>query len=185
MIENNQGDNRPKKSIIYYYFIILVVVMLLNALFFPSFMEARVKEVGYSDFITMVDENKVTEVVMDSSKQELVFSATDENGKTTYYKTGVFPDDSLMQRLTDHNVKYGSETVKQNSSLLSVILTWLLPIFIFIGIGQLISKMMMKKMGGGPAMTFGKANAKIYAETETGVTFDDVAGEEDSKDALT
>ena len=185
MIENNQGDNRPKKSIIYYYFIILVVVMLLNALFFPSVMEARVKEVGYSDFITMVDENKVTEVVMDSSKQELVFSATDEVGKTTYYKTGAFPDEGLMQRLTDHNVKYSSETVKQNSSLLSVILTWLLPIFIFIGIGQLISKMMMKKMGGGPAMTFGKANAKIYAETETGVTFDDVAGEEESKDALT
>ncbi len=185
MIDNNQGDNRPKKSIIYYYFIILMAVMLLNALFFPSVMQTRVKEVGYSDFIQMVDDNKVSEVVMDSAKQEIVFSSTDENGDTVYYKTGVFPDDSLMQRLTDHNVKYGSEMVNQNSSLLSIILTWLLPLIIFIGIGQLFSKMLMKKMGGGPAMTFGKANAKIYAETETGITFDDVAGEEESKEALT
>lgn len=190
MIEKNDpnmGNNKPKKSILYYYGLILLVVMVLNAVFFPSVMQRRVQEVEYSQFITMVDDGKVTEAAMDSTDQQIIFVAKDTNGNDQYYKTGIFPDNNLIERLEAHDVKFGSEIPVQNSPLLNLILTWVVPILIFIVIGNLLSKTMMKKMGGlgGPAMTFGKANAKIYAETETGITFDDVAGEEEAKDALT
>lgn len=190
MIEKNNpntGNNKPQKSILYYYGLILLVVMVLNAVFFPSVMQRRVQEVEYSQFITMVDDGKVTEAAMDSTDQQIIFVAKDTNGNDQYYKTGIFPDNNLIERLEAHDVKFGSEIPVQNSPLLNLILTWVVPILIFIVIGNLLSKTMMKKMGGlgGPAMTFGKANAKIYAETETGVTFDDVAGEEEAKDALT
>ena len=188
MIDESSNDgNKQQKSIIYYYVIIMIVVMLLNALLFPSVSQNRVTEVGYSEFLTMVDEGKVTEAAMDQQNNQIVFVTDDGNGNTAYYKTGIFPDDSLIDRLRENNVKFGSEIPKQNSLLTNIILTWVVPILIFIVIGQLLSRFMLKKMGGGlgPAMTFGKANAKIYAETETGVTFDDVAGEEESKDALT
>lgn len=190
MIEKNgpnTGNNKPQKSILYYYGLILLVVMVLNAVFFPSVMQRRVQEVEYSQFITMVDDGKVTEAAMDSTDQQIIFVAKDTNGNDQYYKTGIFPDNNLIERLEAHDVKFGSEIPVQNSPLLNLILTWVVPILIFIVIGNLLSKTMMKKMGGlgGPAMTFGKANAKIYAETETGITFDDVAGEEEAKDALT
>ncbi len=188
MIDDSSNDgNKQQKSIIYYYVIIMIVVMLLNALLFPSVSQNRVTEVGYSEFLTMVDDGKVTEAAMDQQNNQIVFVTDDGNGNTAYYKTGIFPDDSLIDRLRENNVKFGSEIPKQNSLLTNIILTWVVPILIFIVIGQLLSRFMLKKMGGGlgPAMTFGKANAKIYAETETGVTFDDVAGEEESKDALT
>lgn len=190
MIEKNDpntGNNKPQKSILYYYGLILLVVMVLNAVFFPSVMQRRVQEVEYSQFITMVDDGKVTEAAMDNTDQQIIFVAKDTNGNDQYYKTGIFPDNNLIERLEAHDVKFGSEIPVQNSPLLNLILTWVVPILIFIVIGNLLSKTMMKKMGGlgGPAMTFGKANAKIYAETETGVTFDDVAGEEEAKDALT
>lgn len=190
MIEKNDpntGNNKPQKSILYYYGLILLVVMVLNAVFFPSVMQRRMQEVEYSQFITMVDDGKVTEAAMDSTDQQIIFVAKDTNGNDQYYKTGIFPDNNLIERLEAHDVKFGSEIPVQNSPLLNLILTWVVPILIFIVIGNLLSKTMMKKMGGlgGPAMTFGKANAKIYAETETGITFDDVAGEEEAKDALT
>ena len=190
MIEKNDpnaGNNKPQKSILYYYGLILLVVMVLNAVFFPSVMQRRVQEVEYSQFITMVDDGKVTEAAMDSTNQQIVFVAKDTNGNDQYYKTGIFPDNNLIERLEEHNIKFGSEIPVQNSPLLNLILTWVVPILIFVVIGNILSKTMMKRMGGmgGPAMTFGKANAKIYAETETGVTFDDVAGEEEAKDALT
>lgn len=190
MIEKNNpntGNNKPQKSILYYYGLILLVVMVLNAVFFPSVMQRRVQEVEYSQFITMVDDGKVTEAAMDSTDQQIIFVAKDTNGNDQYYKTGIFPDNNLIERLEAHDVKFGSEIPVRNSPLLNLILTWVVPILIFIVIGNLLSKTMMKKMGGlgGPAMTFGKANAKIYAETETGITFDDVAGEEEAKDALT
>lgn len=190
MIEKNNpntGNNKPQKSILYYYGLILLVVMVLNAVFFPSVMQRRVQEVEYSQFITMVDDGKVTEAAMDSTDQQIIFVAKDTNGNDQYYKTGIFPDNNLIERLEAHDVKFGSEIPVQNSPLLNLILTWVVPILIFIVIGNLLSKTMMKKMGGlgGPAMTFGKANAKIYAETETGITFNDVAGEEEAKDALT
>lgn len=190
MIEKNNpntGNNKPQKSILYYYGLILLVVMVLNAVFFPSVMQRRVQEVEYSQFITMVDDGKVTEAAMDSTDQQIIFVAKDTNGNDQYYKTGIFPDNNLIERLEAHDVKFGSEIPVQNSPLLNLILTWVVPILIFIVIGNLLSKTMMKKMGGlgGPAMTFGKANAKIYAETEIGITFNDVAGEEEAKDALT
>ena len=190
MIEKNDpnaGNNKPQKSILYYYGLILLVVMVLNAVFFPSVMQRRVQEVEYSQFITMVDDGKVTEAAMDSTNQQIVFVAKDTNGNDQYYKTGIFPDNNLIERLEEHNIKFGSEIPVQNSPLLNLILTWVVPILIFVVIGNILSKTMMKRMGGmgGPAMTFGKANAKIYAETETGITFDDVAGEEEAKDALT
>ena len=168
MVENNE-DNKPKKPLLYYYAMIILVVMLLNALLFPSLMQKRVSEVGYSEFITMVNDNKVNEVVMDYENNQIVFSAKDADEKDVYFKTGVFPDDELIQRLEEHNVKFGSHIPTQNSPLLNIILTWIVPLGIFILLGQFISRTLSKKLGGGigPAMTFGKANAKIYAEAET------------------
>ena len=110
MIDDSSNDgNKQQKSIIYYYVIIMIVVMLLNALLFPSVSQNRVTEVGYSEFLTMVDDGKVTEAAMDQQNNQIVFVTDDGNGNTAYYKTGIFPDDSLIDRLRENNVKFGSE----------------------------------------------------------------------------
>lgn len=185
MVDMDSQNKAPKKPLIFYYLIAMLVLMLLNALLFPALLQTSVTEVGYNEFLSMVDDGKVEEVARDDT--EIVFTAKDENGKESYYKTGIWPDDStLTQRLEKAGVKFTAEIPQQNSPLLNFILTWIFPIVLFVIIGQILSRMMMKRMGGaGNAMTFGKANAKIYAEKETGVTFADVAGEDEAKEALT
>ncbi|MBC8533966.1 ATP-dependent zinc metalloprotease FtsH [Yeguia hominis] len=185
MVDMDSQNKTPKKPLIFYYLIAMLVLMLLNALLFPALLQTSVTEVGYNEFLSMVDDGKVEEVARDDT--EIVFTAKDENGKESYYKTGIWPDDStLTQRLEKAGVKFTAEIPQQNSPLLNFILTWIFPIVLFVIIGQILSRMMMKRMGGaGNAMTFGKANAKIYAEKETGVTFADVAGEDEAKEALT
>ena len=176
-----------KKPLIFYYVISLIVLMLLNALLFPALLQPRVMEVGYSDFLTMVDDGRVTEVVMDEAGEQILFLAKDDADKDKYYKTGLFPDPNLSQRLDDANVKFGAEIPTQNSPLLNFLLTWIFPFLLLFAMGQLLMRWMAKRGGGMPgnAMTFGKSNAKIYAEDQTGVTFADVAGEEEAKEALT
>ena len=176
-----------KKPLIFYYVISLIVLMLLNALLFPALLQPRVMEVGYSDFLTMVDDGRVTEVVMDEAGEQILFLAKDDAGKDKYYKTGLFPDPNLSQRLDDANVKFGAEIPTQNSPLLNFLLTWIFPFLLLFAMGQLLMRWMTRRGGGMPgnAMTFGKSNAKIYAQDETGVTFADVAGEEEAKEALT
>ena len=174
----------PKKPLIFYYLIAMLVLMLLNALLFPTLLQTRVTEVSYDQFLSMIDEGKVEEVARNDT--EIIFRAKDEDSKDAYYKTGIWPDDTtLADRLDKAGVQFGAEIPQQNSPLLNFLLTWIFPILLFVVIGQIFSRMLMKRMGGASnAMTFGKANAKIYAEKETGVTFADVAGEDEAKDAL-
>lgn len=185
MVEHN--DKKPsKKPLIYYYFIVILIVMLLNALLFPAILQPRVREVEYSTFLEMVDEGRVSAVAMEESENQIVFVA-ESDGEEGYYKTGIFPDEGLRQRLEDAGVEFGAEIPAQNSPLLSFIVTWILPLLIFVGFGQFMFHMLQKRAGNmaGNAMSFEKANAKIYAETETGKTFADVAGQDEAKEALT
>ncbi|MCU6687180.1 ATP-dependent zinc metalloprotease FtsH [Dorea acetigenes] len=179
-------DKPNKKPLYYYYVIAILVVMLLNALLFPSILQSGVKQVGYNTFLEMVDEGIVTQVEMEEENNRILF-VTEEDGRTRYYKTGIFPDEGLRERLEEADVEFGADIPTQNSPLLSFLLTWILPMIIFFGAGQLLFRMMQKRGGNMPgnAMSFGKSNAKIYAETETGKTFADVAGQDEAKEALT
>lgn len=179
-----QSPKTPKRSLIFYYAVTLAVLMLLNWLFFPALMQRRVTEVGYDEFTAMLDEGRVQTVAYDQPESQIVFEATDEDGKTAVYKTGIFPDPDLYNRLDDADVKFAAEIPTQTSPLLSILISYAIPIVIIIAVGQWMSKKMMKSMGGN-AMSFGKSGAKIYAETETGKTFADVAGQDEAKEALT
>ena len=179
-----QSPKTPKRSLIFYYAVTLAVLMLLNWLFFPALMQRRVTEVGYDEFTAMLDEGRVQTVAYDQPESQIVFEATDEDGKTAVYKTGIFPDPDLYNRLDDADVKFAAEIPTQTSPLLSILISYAIPIVIIIAVGQWMSKKMMKSMGGN-AMSFGKSGAKIYAEIETGKTFADVAGQDEAKEALT
>ena len=174
-------DKSPKKPLIFYYLIAMVVLMLLNALVFPAMLATPVTEVGYNDFLTMIDKGKVKEVAME--EDQILFTATDENGQTAIYKTGVWPDEGLTERLYASGAKFASAIPTQDSPLLSFLTTWVFPILLFVAIGQIMGRMLTKRMGGN-AMQFGKSNAKIYVESQTGKTFADVAGQDEAKDAL-
>lgn len=176
------NNDSPVKTWLYYYIITLLVVMLLNAMLFPSMMTKQVQEVGYNEFLQMVDDKRVAKVSMDDTKKEILF--TEKGDSNSIYKTGIWPDNTLGERLQKAGVSFAADIPRVNSPLQNFIATWVLPILIFIGLGQLVSRYMMKRMGGN-AMTFGKANAKIYAEAATGKTFDDVAGQDEAKEALT
>ena len=184
MVQDDNAKKSPKKPLIYYYIIVLLVMMLLNALLFPALMQRRVTEVTYDTFLSMVDDGSVTEVAYEEDQELIVFAAKNEDGKEYLYKTGLFPDDGLRQRLEGAGVKFSATIPTQNSPLLNFIVTWVFPLLLFIVAGQLLSRFLAKRMGGGNAMSFGKSNAKIYAETETGKTFADVAGQDEAKDAL-
>ena len=184
MVQDDNSSNAPKKPMIYYYAIVLLVMMLLNSLLFPALMQRRVTEVSYDTFLSMVDEGSVTEVAYEQDEQLIVFAAKNSSGKEDLYKTGVFPDDGLRQRLEAAGVTFTAEIPTQNSPLLNFLLTWIFPLIIFAVVGQLLMRSLSKRMGGGNAMSFGKSNAKIYAETETGKTFADVAGQDEAKEAL-
>lgn len=182
MKESNDGNKAPKKSFLYYYGLVMLVLMLLNIFIFPSLMD-RTEQVRYDQFVDELNKKNVDEVYV-TTNGEIVYTLKDSKWKINY-KTGSFPGDDLQQRITDAGVvKYSSEIPTQASPLLNFLVTWILPLIIFIGLGQLMSRAMMKRMGGGNAMTFGKSNAKIYVESETGKTFADVAGQDEAKEAL-
>ena len=180
----NKGQKSPKRPLIFYYAVTLIVLMLLNWLFFPSLLSRQVTEVGYDELVSMVDDGKVETVSYDSQDHEIVFEAKDDKGKTALYKTGIFPDDALVDRLLKGNVKFAAEIPTQASPLVSMLVSYIVPIVLIIAVGQWLQKKMMKNMGGN-MMSFGKSGAKIYAENETGKTFADVAGQDESKEALT
>ena len=175
-------DKSPKKPLIFYYLIAMVVLMLLNALVFPMLMSTPVTEVGYNDFLNMIANKKVKEVAMEDD--QILFSATDDNGQLAIFKTGRWPDDDLTNRLLDSGATFASVIPTQDSPLLSFLTTWVFPILFFIAIGQIMSRMLAKRMGGN-ALQFGKSNAKIYVESQTGKNFSDVAGQDEAKEALT
>ena len=183
----------PKKPLIFYYLAALIVLMLLNVFLFPSLLERQVVEVPYSQFLTMVDGGQVEQVALDETSREIVFIAKDDGGREGYYKTGVWPDDGqrlLAQLQAEEGITFTAEIPTQANPILSFLVSWILPIVIFIVIGELLSRWMMKRMGGlpggmGNAMTFGKSGAKVYVEeASTGVSFADVAGQDEAKESL-
>ena len=175
----------PKKPLIYYCTVALVVLLLLNIFVFPLMFENQVEEVGYNDFLAMVDAGEVEEVARDDNAKTITFTAHNgEDGRLRYYQTGIWPDDTLLTRLESANVKFASSIPTQASPLLIILISWVLPILIFSLIGKLIMGRMTNGGAIGNAMSFGKANAKIYVEAQTGKTFADVAGEDEAKDAL-
>ena len=188
--EPTQDKHTPRRNILYYYVITLLILILLNALLFPSVMQRQVTEVGYNDFLDMVDNGQVQQIAYEADNEQIVFIAKDDDGNEEVYKTGIFPDYKLVERLeaAPNKIEYTNEIPTQNSPLLNFLLTWILPIVIIYGGSVLLYRWMIKKMGGNmgnmPAMSFGKSGAKIYAETETGKTFADVAGQDEAKEAL-
>lgn len=190
-IESRQSP--PKRPFIFYAVIAFVCIMLLNALVFPSMLKRSVIEVGYDQFLDMIDNNEVKEVSYDESSGQFVFIAGDENAEQIY-KTGIWPEDGqrLLQQLREHeDIQFSATIPTQASPLLSFVLTWVLPILFFFLIGEIFYRWMRKKMndqlpgGMGNAMSFGKSGAKIYvADAKTGVTFDNVAGQDEAKESL-
>ena len=172
----------PKKPLLYYYLIALLVVLLFNLLAMPWLSEHQIKDVDYNTFVSMTEQGKIGQVEIQQQSNRILF--TDKDGKAIY-KTAIIPDDGLVQRLLDAGVSTTGEEIQQ-SSLLVDILGWVLPLVLFIGIGQVISRSMMKKMGGGNSMMFnmGKSNAKVYVKSAEGIKFDDVAGEDEAKENL-
>ena len=179
-------EHTPSKRPIYYYAILaMIALLLLNALVFPELMQNQVKEVGYNEFLTMVDKGSVKDVSRDETTQTITFT-TEENGKTLYYKTGIWPDDTLASKLKTAGVEFAASIPTQTSPLLAFLISWILPILIFVALGRVLMKRVQNGMPGGigNALSFGKANAKIYVEAQTGKTFDDVAGQDEAKEAL-
>ena len=174
----------PKKPLLYYYLIVLLVVMLFNLLAMPWLAEHQIKDVDYNTFVSMTEQGQIGQVEIQQQSNRILFTGKDEK---TIYKTAIVPDDGLVQRLLDAGVSTTGEEIQQ-SSLLVDILGWVLPLIIFIGIGQIISRSMMKKMGGGSnslMFNLGKSNAKVYVKSAEGIKFDDVAGEDEAKENLT
>ena len=181
-----EDKNRPpKKSLLYNAVIILLVIMFLNAFVFPMFTQPRVTEVTYDKFLSMLDKGEVREVALDDTSSTILFLAEVE-GAEGVYRTGAWPDDDLTQRLLSHpEVSFETEIIEETSPLVQFLLGWILPYGLIFGAGYLLMRSMQKRMGGENAMSFGKANAKIVGEEKTGVTFNDVAGEDEAKEALT
>ncbi|MEG1547247.1 MAG: ATP-dependent zinc metalloprotease FtsH [Clostridia bacterium] len=178
-------EQKPsKKPLIYYCIVAGLVILLLNAIVFPSIMEAQVHEVGYDEFIDMLDAGTVTQVGRSETEGLISFISKDEDGKERMYETGIWPDDSLVDRLHASGVKFTEQIPTQASPLLSFVLTWILPVLLFAALGRMLVRKMQGSMGGANAMTFGKSNAKIYVEAQTGKTFKDVAGQDEAKEAL-
>ena len=172
----------PKKPLLYYYVVILIVLLLLNTFLFPVLFNQSVKEVDYGTFLDMVEQGKVGEVEIQNNS--IVFKS-EQGEKGNLYKTGVIEDPKLVDRLHVAQVKFTKVIPKETSPLLSFILMWILPLVIFIAIGQWMMKKMQNKVGGGNALSFGKSKAKIYVQAESGITFEDVAGQDEAKEALT
>ena len=174
---------KPKKPIIFYYVIALIVILLLNLLLFPRLLEPKVTEVDYGKFLQMVDNNEISEVQIQSN--EIIFS--DKSSPANYYKTGVMNDYKLVDRLYEAGItEFGTPIIEQMSPLMEFLLTWVLPIVVMVALGLWLMKRMTSKMMGGMgnAMSFGKSNAKVYVQSETGIKFADVAGEDEAKEIL-
>ncbi len=174
----------PRKPLLYYYGIAMLIIMLLNIFVFPSLLEPRVTEVSYDQFLQLVNDGKVREAALDEYGTSILFAVEDANGREAYGKTGVWPDISpLTQLLLEKGVTFGADIPTQTSPLISMLVSFVLPLVFFILLGQLLTRGMQKRMGGN-ALTLGKSNAKIYIESQTGKTFRDVAGQDEAKDAL-
>ena len=171
----------PKKPLVFYYGIAMVVLLLLNMLVMPLITQHQVEEVDYGTFIKMTENKEIGQVEIEDN--QILFTNKD---KSKIYKTGLLNDDGLVQRLYDSGAEFSGEIVEQMSPLMSFIVSWVLPVVLFVVLGQLLSRQLMKKMGGPNAMKFdmGKSNAKVYVQSSDGIKFADVAGEDEAKENL-
>ena len=178
----------PKKPLIVYYAIAILVVLLINTLLVPMVSQARVKYVDYGTFIQMTEEDKISEVQVQDNQIVFITKEDEANKNAVYYRTGKMDDPELTSRLSEHGVRFDKEIVEETSPLLSFLLSFVFPIVLFIALGQLLTRQLMKRMGGGKdAMSFGmgNSNAKVYVKDSAGsIKFDDVAGEDEAKENL-
>ncbi|HWR12613.1 MAG TPA: ATP-dependent zinc metalloprotease FtsH [Rectinemataceae bacterium] len=175
-------QENPKKPLFYYYGIVMLVVFILNAFVFPSVLERKIVQTDYRNFLSLVDSGSVTQVQIDAS--QISFMTKGADGKDIVYVTGRVDDPGLVNRLYAAKVEF-SQVIPKGSSPLISLLNWILPLALFIGVGQLLSSKMAGKIGGmGNAMSFGGSKAKIYVEAQTGKSFADVAGQDEAKEAL-
>lgn len=182
-----EEKNKPKHFNYFNFFLILILVVMLNSLFLPSINSRIYEEVDYSTFLTQVEAGQVSEVQMSDTEIVYNLKETSENkdNKKSYY-TGYVENPDLVKTLQDNNVKFTKQIKDENSWIVNFIVSWILPLAIFLFIGNWLMKSMTKRMGGASnAMQFGKSNAKVYVEAQTGKTFDDVAGQDEAKEALT
>ena len=179
-----QEVKKPKKPLIYYYAIVLAVLLLFNFLLMPWAAERQVQEVGYDTFIEMTEKEEIGQVQINQEDNEVIFTNKDGD---KIYKTGMVEDPGMTERLYASGAKFSGQIIEQMSPVLSFILSWILPIAIFIGIGQYMSRKLMNRASGGPdSMIFGmgKSNAKVYVKSSEGIRFSDVAGEDEAKENL-
>ena len=179
-----QEIKKPRKPLIYYYVIVLAVLLLFNFLIMPWAAERRIREVGYETFMEMTESRDIGKVEIDQSDNEILFTNKDGD---QIYKTGMVEDADLTQRLYESEAKFSGQILEQTSPVLTFLLYWILPILIFVGIGQYMSRKLMNKASGGPdSMIFGmgKSNAKVYVKSSEGIKFSDVAGEDEAKENL-
>ncbi|HIW60111.1 MAG TPA: ATP-dependent zinc metalloprotease FtsH [Candidatus Anaerobutyricum avicola] len=175
---------RPRKPLLYYYFVVLICLMLFNMIAMPWIAEQQIETVDYNTFISMTEKKDIGQVSINTQENVIIFTDKDESA---VYKTAMVDDPDLTKRLYDAGASFSGEEIKQMSPFLSIILTWILPIVIFIVIGQVMSKKLMDRAGGGKgSMMFnmGRSNAKIYVKSSDGIKFDDVAGEDEAKENL-
>ena len=172
----------PKKPLLYYYLLVMLVLLLFNLLAMPWISEHQIKEVDYNTFVSMVEKKEIGKVDIQEQDNRILFTDPEEK---SIYKTAMVPDDDLVSRLLEAGISTSGTEIQQTSLLMSI-LGWVLPLIIFIGLGQMLSRSLMKKMGGGNSMMFnmGKSNAKVYVKSAEGIKFDDVAGEDEAKENL-
>lgn len=172
-------NNDKKRPLTYYYMLMLVLILVFNSVIMPMFFNPKMKEVSYNNFLQMVDEGKVSKVEITDKR----LAAVDKNNEKEIYVTGRVEDPELAKRLMKSKVEFTQVVPKEQSPLVTFFTNWVLPILIFFGLGQLFMYFMGKRMGGN-AMSFGKSNAKVYVEAQTGKSFADVAGQDEAKEAL-
>ena len=171
----------PKRPLIFYYCVAMLILLLFNFLAMPWLAQRQIQEVDYNTFVEMLEDGQVGLVQLQEQENRVLFTNTEE---TAVYKTALVGDPDLTQRVLDAGASLTGEEIQQTDPFLSFLLSWVLPIVIFIALGQYLSRRMMKNMGGPNAMMFGKSNAKVYVKSSEGIKFSDVAGEDEAKDNL-
>ncbi len=176
-----QEVKKPKKPLIFYYVVVLLVLMLINFLAVPWMAQRQIVEVDYGTFMDMAEEKNLGVVEVQEQENQILFTDKDH---TKVYKTGMIPDPDLKQMLRDSGASFEGEIIQQADPLLTFLLSWVLPIVIFVALGEFLTRRMMKNAGGPNALSFGKSNAKIYVKSTEGIKFSDVAGEDEAKESL-
>ena len=176
-----QEVQRPKKPLIFYYGIVLLILLLFNFLAMPWLAQRQIKQVDYGTFIDMAKNHQLGLVEVQQEDNMILFTNKEQ---TAVYKTGMMPDPDITERLDESGAVFSGEIIEQANPIISFLLSWVLPIFVFIAIGQYMSKKLMERAGGPNAMAFGKSNAKVYVKSSEGIKFADVAGEDEAKDSL-